>query len=108
MFKSLRKFFFSIFCDFSLEDGGTLLQNSYKPSPGPMRSYPVKENPIGSDRSFGTNNHTNIPLLYYKDNTQSNKGNTKTVFLTTTREIFLNTYLKVKITRSQVKISGVI
>ena len=33
--------------DFSWE-GGTLPQNSYKPFPGPMRSFPVRENPIGS------------------------------------------------------------
>jgi hypothetical protein len=40
----------SIFFDFSWEGGGTLPKNNYKPSriPGPMRIYPVKENPIGS------------------------------------------------------------
>ena len=32
-----------------------------------MRSYIVKENHIGSARSFGTNRQIDILLLYYKD-----------------------------------------
>ncbi len=42
-----RRFIY-IFGDFSWEGGGTLPQNSYKPSPGPMRSYSVEEKYISS------------------------------------------------------------
>ena len=33
---------------FSLDVGGTLSQNSFKTFPGPIRSFTVKENYIGS------------------------------------------------------------
>ncbi len=58
----------NIFCDFSWEGGGTLPQNSQKNFPGPMRSYSVKENPIGSAVSeILWQRQTDILLLYYKD-----------------------------------------
>ena len=57
--------------DFSLEDVGTLPKNSYNPSPGPMRSYIVKENHIGSPVSemdpsvLQTDTHIDRYTSYY-------------------------------------------
>ena len=56
--------------DFSGEGGGNLPNsNSFKPSPGPLRSYiAVKENHICSAFSeILRYRHTKILLLYYKD-----------------------------------------
>ncbi len=64
---SLRIFiFFSIFCDFSWEGGGTLPQNSYKPSQDLWEATLVSFQRLA--RSFGTHWHrqTHSLLLYFK------------------------------------------
>ena len=65
--KSRNKIKLLFFCDFSWE--GQLQLYTF---PGPMRSNPVKDNPIGSAvgeilQYKQTDRQTHILLLYYKD-----------------------------------------
>ena len=72
-FKNVHRASFFIFVDFSRESGGTLPQNSYKPSCDLWESTLLRRTRSIQllARSFGTNTqthkYTNILLLYYKD-----------------------------------------
>ena len=57
--------------NFSLKVGGTLPRNSYKPSQGPINSYPVKEN--HKDRGALSKIHA-IPMTFSGSSRMEKEG----------------------------------
>ena len=64
-----KLFFSRFFCDFSLKGGGTLPENSYKSSQDICKATLLRRtrSVLRLARSFSSNIHTDILLLYYKD-----------------------------------------